>query len=57
MTTVTRIVKGKYFDGNIDTDAGYVAKKINDIVTGKTVVAFSTSKQGDYLVATIVTTT
>ena len=57
MATVTRIVEGKYFDGCTSSDSGYVAKKINDIVSARTIVSLSTFRTGNYLVATIVTTT
>jgi hypothetical protein len=57
MTTVTRIVRGKYYDGVTSSTSGYVAKKINDIVTSRTIVAMDCLRQGNLLVATIICTT
>jgi hypothetical protein len=57
MTTVTRIVRGKYYDGVTSATSGYVAKKINDIVSSRTIVSFDTFRQGGLLVATIICTT
>jgi hypothetical protein len=51
MATVTKIVRGKYFDGCTEANAGYVAEKINDIVVAAaTVVSVSTFRQGNLLV-------
>jgi hypothetical protein len=58
MGQVTKIVRGKYFDGCNSTDhAGYVAEKINDIVAAAASVEFlDTFRQGGRLVAVIVYT-
>jgi hypothetical protein len=55
MAIVTKIVRGRYFDGCTSNDAGYVAEKISDIVNAAgSVTSVSTFKQGELLVATIV---
>ena len=58
MATVTKVVIGRYYDGVTSATSGYVAKKINDVVTAAaSVISVSTFKVGDYLGATIVYTT
>jgi hypothetical protein len=54
MATTTKIVRGRYFDGNTSATTGYVAKKINDITTGAASFQFAIAKSGQELVAVIV---
>ena len=55
MATSTSIVRGRYFDGCDQADAGYLAKKINDITTAAAnIYAVSIAKSGQELVAVIV---
>jgi hypothetical protein len=52
--TLTKIVKGRYYDGVTSAKSGYVAKKINDAIGASTVKSVTTFLQGNELVAVIV---
>ncbi len=53
MVTTTKIIVGKFFDGNTSATAGYAAKKINDITTGAASFQFSIAVKGNRLVGVI----
>jgi len=55
MATTTKVVVGKYWDGQTSATADTIAKKINDITTAATTIhSVAIAKAGRHLVAVIV---
>jgi hypothetical protein len=56
MATTTKIVRGRYWDGNVNTDAANtIAHKVNDITTGAAnIYAVAITKSGQELTALVV---
>ena len=54
-TTITKVIRGKYYNGVDSSVDGYIAKAINDIVSGCTAIhSVTITKSGKQLVAIVV---